>query len=44
MYAKTFLLCLIEAWERMQKKKRDGEIGKNKLNEIEALYMKYKKW
>ena len=28
MYTKAFLLHLIKAWERIFKKKRDGEIGK----------------
>ena len=45
MYTKAFLLWLIKAWERTSKKKRrDGEIGKHKLNEMGALNMKYKKW
>ena len=36
MYTKTFLPCLIKAWVRpSKKKKKDGEIGKAKLNETE---------
>ena len=44
-YTKAFLLHLIKAWERTLKKKRkDGEIGEHKLNEMGALNIKYKKW
>ena len=38
MYTKAFLLCLIKAWERTLKK--DGEIGKHKLNEMGGLNVK----
>ena len=41
MYTKAFLLYLIRAWENI---KKDGEIGKHKLNEMGALNMKWKKW
>ena len=44
MYTKVFLLYLIKAWERTLKKKRDGEIGEHKLNQMGALDMKYKNW
>ena len=42
MYTKAFLPCLMRASERTSKKKkeRDGEIGKHKLNEMEALNMR----
>ena len=43
MCTKAFLLHLIKAWERTSKKKkrrRDGEIGEHKLNEMGALNMK----
>ena len=40
MYIKAFLLHLIKAWESTLKKKRNGEIGEHKLNEIEALHIK----
>ena len=40
MYTKAFLLHLIKAWERTVKKKKDGEIGEHKLNEMGALNMK----
>ena len=43
MYTKVFLLCLIKAWEK-KFLKRDGEIGKHKLNETGTLNMKQKKW
>ena len=47
MNIKTFLLCLINAWERTSKKKKErerhGETGKHKLNEMGALKMKWKK-
>ena len=41
MYTKAFLLCLIEAWERTLKKRKE-KMGKleNKLNEMGALNMK----
>jgi len=39
MYTNIFLLCLIKAWEITSKKRRDGEIGKLKLNEMGALNM-----
>ena len=42
MYTKAFLLCFIKTWERL-KKKKVGEIGKYKLNEIAALNVKKKK-
>ena len=34
MYTKAFLLHLIKAWEKLQKKKkwRDGEVGEHKWN------------
>ena len=38
MYTKVFLLCLIVL--RKNNKKRDGEIGKHKLNEMRTLNMK----
>ena len=38
MYTKAFLLCLIVL--RKNNNKRDGEIGKRKLNEIRELNMK----
>ena len=38
MYTKAFILHLIKAWERTSKK--DGEIGKHKLNEMGALSVK----
>ena len=43
---KALLLCLIKAWERtpQKTKRRDGEIGKHKLNETGALNLKWKKW
>ena len=39
---KVFLLYFIKPWERASKKikRRDGEIVKHKLNEMEALNMK----
>ena len=37
----TYLLCLIKVRERTNK--RDGEIGKHKLNEMGALNMKRQK-
>ena len=41
MYTTAFLLHLIKAWEiTSKKKKRDGEIGKHKLNGMGALNMK----
>ena len=45
MHSKAFLLLLVMAWERIAKKKikrrwRDGEIGKHKLNAMEAVNMK----
>ena len=40
MYTKTFLIHLIKAWERTSKKKRDGEIGEYKVNEMEAMNIK----
>ena len=42
MCTKAFLLHLIKAWVRTSKKKkrRDGEIGEHKLNEMGALNMK----
>ena len=41
MYTKAFLLYLIKAWERpSKKKKRVGETGKHKLNEMVVLNMK----
>ena len=43
MYTTAFLLYLIKAWERTSKK-RETEIGKDKLNEMGALNMKLKKW
>ena len=43
MYARVFLLHMIKAWDRTLKKRRDGEIGKHKLNEIGALNMKIEK-
>ena len=45
-YTNAFLLHLIKAWERTLKKKKrkDGEIGEHKLNEMGALNIKYKKW
>ena len=42
MYTKVFPLCLIRH-EKEHLKKRDGEIGKHKLNEMGALNMKFKK-
>ena len=36
MYTKAFPLCLIKTWERTWRK-RDGETGKYKLNEMGAL-------
>ena len=40
MHTKAFLLCMIKALEWICiKKKRDGEIGKHKLNEMGALNM-----
>ena len=39
-HTKVFLL---KTWERTPKKK-DGKIGKHKLNEMGALNMKWKKW
>ena len=45
MYTKAFLQHSVKAWERTAKKKRrDGEIGKYKLNKMRALTMKWKKW
>ena len=38
MYTKVVLLHLIKAWERTLKK-RGGEIGKHKLNELGTLNM-----
>ena len=43
MFTKAFLLNLIRLEKEQQKKKRDGEIGEHKLNEMGALNMKYKK-
>ena len=45
MYSKAFLLLLVMAWERISKikikrRRRDGEIGKHKLNGMEAVNMK----
>ena len=40
MYTKAFLLHLIKSWERTIKKRRDGEIGEHKLNEMGAPNMK----
>ena len=40
MHTKAFLLCLIKALERICIRKRDGEIGKHKLNEMGTLNMK----
>ena len=40
MYTKVFPLCLISLEKEHPKKKRDGEIGKHKLNEMEALNMR----
>ena len=42
----VFLLFLIKSWERTLKKKRrrDGETGQQKLNEMGALNLKYKEW
>ena len=42
IYTKAFLLHLIKAWERTLKKTkgRDGETGKQKLNETGTLNMK----
>ena len=43
MYTKAFLLYLLKALERTSKKKkkrREGEIGEHKLNQIGALNMK----
>jgi len=40
MYTKAFLLHLIKRLEKEHLKKRDGEIGEHKLNEMEALNMK----
>ena len=38
MYTKALLLYLIRAWERtLKKKRRDGEVGEHKLNEMGAL-------
>ena len=43
MYMKTVLLCLIKVWERTSKKsRRDGEIWKQKLNEMRNLKTKAK--
>ena len=39
MYTKAFLLHLIKAWERTSKK-RDGDIGEHKLDEMGTLNMK----
>ena len=39
MYTKAFLLHLIKA-EKEHQKKRDGETGVHKLNEMRALNMK----
>ena len=45
MYTRAFLLHLTKAWEKtLKKKRRYGEIGKHKLNEMAALNMKFKKW
>ena len=44
MYTKAFLLRLLRAWENIKKKRRDGEIGKHKVDEMGALNMKLKKW
>ena len=41
MYTKDVLLHLIKAWERTLKK-RGGEIGKHKLNELGTLKMNLK--
>ena len=38
MYTKAFLLCLRKNIKKKQR--RDGEIGKHKLNEMGALNMK----
>ena len=43
MYTEVFLLLLIKVWERtweQQQKKRDGDVGKHKLNEMGALNIK----
>jgi len=40
MYKKAFLPHLIKAGVRTSEKKRDGEIGEDKLNERGALNMK----
>ena len=40
MYIKAFLLHLIRLEKVHQKKRRDEEIGEQKLNEIEALHIK----
>ena len=44
MYTKAILLSLIKASETTSKKRKYGEIGKHKLNEMGALNMKEKKW
>ena len=44
MYTKAFLLHLIKDQERTSpQKRRDGETGEHKLNEMGALNMKQKK-
>ena len=40
IYVYKVLLHLINAWERTSKKRRDGEIGTHKLNEMGTLNMK----
>ena len=41
MYTKAFLLHLIKA-EKEHQKKRDGEVGEYKLNEMGVLNIKHK--
>ena len=41
---KSFSTMLDKGLRKNIKKKRDGEIGKHKLNEMVALSMKKKKW
>lgn len=43
MYTKAFVVCLIKAWERISGKKRDGEVGKQKLSKMGGLNIKQKK-
>jgi len=40
MYTKAFVVCLIKAWERISGKKRDGEVGKQKLSKMGGLNIK----